>query len=140
MFSKIFSQKKTGKCKDNVCIITTKQGRFVQAILQENSLPCPTLDRLYDLDNPYGKKPEVLKALLNESPGSEIHFVEDRMETLLAVTQCEELSNVRLYLVAWGYNTEEERIKAELHPRITLLKSATEFENSLNKIFNQFKR
>lgn len=130
------TDKKTGKCKDNVCIITTKQGRFVQAILNENSLPCPASDRLYDLDNPYGKKPEVLKALLNEAPESEIHFVEDRMETLLSVAKHIELSNVRLYLVAWGYNTEHERAQAQTHPRITLLKSAIEFENSLKNIFN----
>lgn len=130
------TDKKTGNCKDNVYIITTKQSRFVYAILNENFLPCPASDRVYDLDNPYGKKPEVLKALLNEAPETEIHFVEDRMETLLSITKHEELSNVHLYLVAWGYNTEDERAQAQAHPRITLIKSAFEFENILRKIFN----
>ena len=37
------------------------------------------------------------------------------------VSKVVELENWQLYLVDWGYNTEEERQRAAADPRITLL-------------------
>jgi hypothetical protein len=52
----------------------------------------------------------------------QIHFVEDRFETLLSVMKDPALENVKLYLVDWGYNTPEQRAEArKLAPRIELI-------------------
>jgi hypothetical protein len=74
-------------------IITTKQARFVNAILEANGMTPPPPERMFDLENPFGKKPQVLLELLRRYGGVddgsvEIHFVEDRMETLLACVEC----------------------------------------------------
>ena len=50
-----------------------------------------------------------------------IHFVEDRFETLTNVCKVSELDQVQLYLVDWGYNTEEQRNAAKAHKRIKLI-------------------
>ena len=57
--------------------------------------------------------------LRNSDPN--IHFVEDRLDTLLGVAECWELQAVRLYLVDWGYNTSAQRREAGQHPRIRVL-------------------
>ena len=61
-----------------------------------------------------------------------IHFIEDRMETLLAVASVPSLSHVRLYLVDWGYNTEKERQLALNHERIQLIGSSN--HNRINLV------
>lgn len=40
-------------------IITTKQERFVTAILKINSISPPEKDKIYDLENPFGAKTKV---------------------------------------------------------------------------------
>jgi hypothetical protein len=40
---------------ENYYIITTKQERFVRAILERNSIPCPPKERLYGLENKIGE-------------------------------------------------------------------------------------
>jgi hypothetical protein len=47
--------------------------------------------------------------------------VEDRLETLQHVTTHPDLDDVRLFLAAWGYNTEAARAAARADPRIRLL-------------------
>ena len=145
-------------------IITTKQERFLKAILKENdmlhylarektlpsvtadiiglssaetqtllvsntdptakTLPLDQVSNIFDLENIYGSKPNVLVELvrrLSEQDGKDdkatIHFVEDRFETLVKIVKLRReerdryalLDRVRLYLVDWGYNTEEQR-------------------------------
>ncbi len=106
-------------------IITTKQARFVETILKSNNIQPPARDRLFDLENPYGNKGNVLKELLRRSADSGedavIHFVEDRFDTLINVCKVSELDQVQLYLVDWGYNTEEQRNEAKGHKRIKLI-------------------
>jgi hypothetical protein len=41
-------------------IITTKQERFVKAILEKNVITPPVNENIYDLDNPFGAKTKVL--------------------------------------------------------------------------------
>ena len=74
---------------------------------------------------------KVLAALLEQYRNEEslrknkevvIHFVEDRFETLLAVTKIPALDSVQLYLVDWGYNTPTQREEAvRMFPRIKLI-------------------
>ncbi len=40
------------------------------------------------------------------------------------VSKLPELQKWQLYLVDWGYNTSEERTRADADPRITLLSKA----------------
>jgi hypothetical protein len=151
-------------------IVTTKQERFVKAILTEHdkhslieqllrrnadsshlprlvsnsdamskTMPLDQVSNVFDLENIYGHKANVLKALLersqrsaaiareNESEGESalprIHFVEDRLETLLKIVKLRqedreryrELDRVALYLVDWGYNTAEQRMLVSSH-------------------------
>jgi len=114
-------------------IVTTKNARFVKAILESNNISSPTPYRLYDLERltsgekPFGNKMNVLKSITNDYSIKNnnklpiIHFVEDRYETLLSVASNKELEHVNLYLADWGYNTIENRKETELHPRIKLL-------------------
>ena len=82
----------------NFLIITTKQERYVRSILESKNLFCPSIENIFDLENKYGPKTNVLNALSSEY--SMIHFVEDRYETLLAVQEkCPHILNkVKLYL------------------------------------------
>ena len=65
-------------------------------------------------------KTEVLERLAAQAPaGSRLVFVEDKLSTLHAVEQSAGFEAWELYLVAWGYNTEEER--RSVGPRIRLL-------------------
>jgi phosphoglycolate phosphatase-like HAD superfamily hydrolase len=106
-------------------IVTTKQSRFIDAIMRNNGLSPPPLDRVFDLDNPIKGKPNVLKHLISTlGEDTTIHFVEDRFETLEAVERTSGLENVRLYLVDWGYNTEIQRLLCGSSSRITLLTPA----------------
>jgi hypothetical protein len=108
----------------NFFIITTKQERYVRAILSSTraeALPCPAPAFIYDLENPYGPKSNVLEALLKKYPDSTIHFVEDRYETLVKIASIPALDAVKLYLVDWGYNTVEQREDAKQSKRIELI-------------------
>lgn len=100
-------------------IITKKQSRFVEAILNANNIPIireghsnnkiPTADtdpavrsnNVYDLENIHGSKANVLRHLIKlhtiHSPSKSkpplyptIHFVEDRYETLTMIEQLQQ--------------------------------------------------
>ncbi len=102
-----------------VVIITTKEGRFVQALLEQGGLD-------FDPAQIFGKerkqsKPEILRTLHQDY--AQIWFVEDRLLTLQAVR--DRTLPTKLYLADWGYNTELERKTAQCDPRIHLLNLAT---------------
>lgn len=100
-------------------IITTKQERFVQAILQANQIDIiPT--HIYGLDRKL-KKPQILHDLQQLHPQTTILFVEDRLPTLLDVIKTPLLSNIQLYFANWGYNTQTDKQLALQQTRITLL-------------------
>lgn len=99
-------------------IITTKEGRFVHQLLQQQGI---------QLSNQWiiGKesqrpKHQVLRELLSE-PSADIWFVEDRLKTLQSVQQQPDLKAVQLYLADWGYNTAQARESVHQDPRIKLL-------------------
>ncbi|MBN46920.1 MAG: hypothetical protein CMH23_10660 [Methylophaga sp.] len=98
-------------------IITTKQERFVSAILEANQITVePT--QIYGLERNL-KKPQILNQLQQSHPQTAILFIEDRLPTLLDVIATASLSSVQLYFANWGYNTGDDKHHAYLHPRIT---------------------
>ncbi len=90
-------------------IVTTKQERFVEQILEANQVELPT--DIYGLDRRRSKS-AVLDELMYMHPKEKICLIEDRLPTLLKVQSNEDLSEVELQLVDWGYNTEQDRQKA----------------------------
>ena len=102
-------------------IITTKEGRFVSRLLQQQGVNLPE-------QSIFGKeckqpKHQIIRKLIgvtSKTPFS-LWFVEDRLKTLQLVQQQADLESVRLYLADWGYNTASERETAEHHKRIRLL-------------------
>ncbi|MEH2157330.1 HAD family hydrolase [Nostoc sp.] len=102
-------------------IVTTKEGRFVQQLLQQEGVNLPP-------GAIFGKevkrpKYEILRELIQsteEKPVS-LWFVEDRLKTLQLVQQQADLEDVKLFLADWGYNTQAEREAAQNDPRIQLL-------------------
>lgn len=70
-----------------------------------------------------GSKISVLKKLIAmpENAGKTVCFVEDRYETLEAVSLSMLGQPLDLYLASWGYNTEKIRKTAGKHPYINLL-------------------
>ncbi|XWS35799.1 hypothetical protein CRYUN_Cryun20dG0026900 [Craigia yunnanensis] len=104
-----------------IYIVTTKQGRFADALLRELAGITIPPERIYGLGT--GPKVKVLKQLQlrPEHQGMKLHFVEDRLATLKNVIKEPELDGWNLYLGDWGYNTQKEREEAASIPRIQLL-------------------
>ena len=91
-----------------IAIVTTKEGRFVRELLELAGVTMPS-ELIYGKEY---KKPkhQILREFLAASgDDSTIWFVEDRLKTLLSVKQQPDLSNVKLFLADWGYNTLSER-------------------------------
>ncbi len=102
-------------------IITTKEKRFVQQLLQKQGVELPQ-SFIFGKES---KRPkyEILQELIqkaNISPES-LWFVEDRLKTLQLVQKQAHLAGVRLYLADWGYNTPAEREIVKNDARIHLL-------------------
>lgn len=104
-----------------VYIVSTKEGRFIQQLLQREGVDLPPTAI-------YGKevkrpKYETLRELLvaeNTLP-EHLWFIEDRLKTLELVQQQSDLQDVKLFLADWGYNTQPERKAAQNNPHIQLL-------------------
>ncbi|MCG9890817.1 MAG: HAD family hydrolase [Thermosynechococcaceae cyanobacterium MS004] len=99
-------------------IITTKESRFVDALLQQSSIQFPK-EAIFGKDAQQPKS-ETLRQI--QAQGfSKIWFVEDRLETLLGIQQQPDLQSVSLFLGDWGYNTEGDRQRAKAHKTLHLL-------------------
>lgn len=108
-------------CRTEPCfILTTKQQRFIVALLAGQGIPFPA-EHIYGLDRGR-RKEEILEDLLGhpEHIGATWHFVEDRLPTLRRVAARPALAGVRLYLADWGYNTPADHAAARAHPAITV--------------------
>ncbi|MDX1573110.1 MAG: HAD family hydrolase [Methylophaga sp.] len=99
-------------------IITTKQERFVSAILEANAITLPKA-QIFGLERRRSKS-DILGEFAREHRG-EICFVEDRLPTLLQVSNDPDLDSVELWLADWGYNTQNDRQIAERSSRIQTL-------------------
>ncbi|BAZ87767.1 HAD family hydrolase [Dolichospermum compactum] len=111
----------TLKSEIQLYIVTTKEGRFVKELLQQEGVDLPP-------ENIFGKeikrpKYETLRELIkkaNTQPAS-LWFVEDRLKTLQLVQQQSDLNHVKLFLADWGYNTQPEREAGKNDSRIHLI-------------------
>ena len=109
---------------DNFFIITTKQERFVMEILKhKNLMMIPKKENLYGLENKIGSKADILLYLTKNrlKDGQTIHFIEDRVETLVKIADTPGLEKVNLYLVDWGYTTSEQKQVAKNNERIKII-------------------
>jgi phosphoglycolate phosphatase-like HAD superfamily hydrolase len=110
-------------------IVTTKEGRFVEQLLQEQGISlAPNQIFGKEVQRP---KHQILRELLaTESyqlqDATELWFIEDRLKTLQSVQKQPDLTGVQLYLADWGYNTAVERSIAVQDSSIQLL-SLTQF-------------
>jgi phosphoglycolate phosphatase-like HAD superfamily hydrolase len=89
-----------------VFIITTKESRFVRALLAQVGITLPP-------NTLFGKDCQQPKAVtlrqLKAQGFSDLWFVEDRLATLSTIQSQPDLKSIRLFLANWGYNTEMER-------------------------------
>lgn len=108
-------------------IITTKEGRFVHKLLQQQGVQLEDSQILgKEIKQP---KAATLRALLKTGQAETgnpptIWFVEDRLKTLYSVKEEPDLAAVGLFLADWGYNTQQERSQAQTDERIYLLSLA----------------
>jgi phosphoglycolate phosphatase-like HAD superfamily hydrolase len=102
-----------------VFIITTKEGRFVRRLLQQQGIELPG----ESIIGKESKRPkhETLRQIIAARGKVKVWFVEDRLNTLRSLQQQPDLQEVRLYLADWGYNTEPEREAAREDASIQLL-------------------
>lgn len=113
-------------------IVTTKEGRFVKQLLQQQGLEIPE-------KNIFGKevkqpKYETLRHLLreNSAQSDQLWFVEDLLKTLQTVHQQPDLTEVKLFLADWGYNLPKTRNLIQEDTTIYLLsleKLSQDFSN-----------
>jgi phosphoglycolate phosphatase-like HAD superfamily hydrolase len=106
-----------------VFIITTKESRFVRALLEREGLSLPT-------SVIFGKDCQQPKAQtlrdLQEKGFERLWFVEDRLATLQGIQKQPDLQTVGLFLADWGYNTEGDHTVTLADRQIGLL-SLTQF-------------
>ena len=112
-------------------LVTTKEGAFARRVLDAWGVTLAAIE---------GKeagthKCENLRTLIAEHVAARgrppsLWFLEDRLETLLHVTTHPDLADVRLFLAAWGYNTEAMRASIAGNPRVRLL-GLTRFRRGL---------
>jgi phosphoglycolate phosphatase-like HAD superfamily hydrolase len=102
-------------------IITTKESRFVQTLLQQHDIEFPTAD-IFGKDR---QQPKHLTLQQLQAQGlTQIWFVEDRYATLTGIRQQTDLEAVMLFLGDWGYNTEGDRQAAAAYHSIHVLSLA----------------
>ncbi len=99
--------------------VSTKEGRFIQALLAQSGVDFPR-DRILGKEV---KRPkyETLRLLKEEHEAEDIWFIEDRLPALKAVAEQDDLSAVQLFLADWGYNLESDRQFVRQDNRIHLL-------------------
>lgn len=102
-------------------IVTTKEGRFVKQLLQQQGIPLPE-ERIIGKETKRPKH-QTLRQLIEACTGEGVTlwFVEDRLKTLESVQQQSDLKDVRLFLADWGYNTKAQQESARNDATIQLL-------------------
>ncbi|CAL5381963.1 unnamed protein product [Camellia sinensis] len=115
-----------------IYIVTTKQGRFADALLRELAGVTIPPERIYGLGTGFffasgnshqsqSRSPEAASEETRTPGPDTTNFVEDRLATLKNVIKEPELDVWNLYLGDWGYNTQKERVEAASISRIHLL-------------------
>ena len=103
-------------------IVTTKEGRFVRQLLQQQNIDLAT-ERIIGKES---KRPKyetlrIIRDSYQNSSDLSIFFVEDRLKALQQVAQQSDLDCVSLFLADWGYNLQRDRNLASQNSRIGLL-------------------
>lgn len=101
-----------------IFIITTKEGRFARRLLQQQGIELPASVIIgKEAQRP---KHETLRQIIAtySKPDLKVWFVEDRLKTLQSIAQQPDLSQIKLYLADWGYNTAQMRASIQNDPRI----------------------
>ena len=105
-------------------IVTTKEGRFVRQLLQQQGLDIPKSAIIgKEIKRP---KAETLREILNvnNTVSAALWFVEDLLKTLRSVQKQSDLEGIELFLADWGYNTPQTRESIVSDSRIRLLSLA----------------
>jgi phosphoglycolate phosphatase-like HAD superfamily hydrolase len=104
-------------------IISTKEGRFIQALLAQAGLTLPR-EQIIGKEIQQPKTQTLWQLLQSPPPGTDptnLWFIEDRLKTLEKVKAAPDLTGVKLFLADWGYNTTLEKEQAQRDERIHLL-------------------
>ena len=111
---------RSAMAESEIFILTTKQERFARMLLAAENLGFDE-HHLVGLDRGIPKE-ETLEHLLQhqDDSGLSIHFVEDRIKTLIRVMNRESLNKINLYLARWGYVTEDDIARAGQNDRICI--------------------
>lgn len=110
-------------------IVTTKEGRFVQQLLEKQGVELPRKNILgKEVNQP---KYKILRQLIQDNPqfDNQLWFVEDLLKTLHKVQEQSDLKEVKLFLANWGFNTSKNHDLARSNPGINLL-SLEQFNDS----------
>ncbi|MEL6553676.1 MAG: HAD family hydrolase [Cyanobacteria bacterium J06621_11] len=102
-----------------VYIVSTKEGRFIQALLAQSGLDFPK-ERIFGKEV---KRPkyETLRLIKEKCSVERIWFIEDRLPALRSVVTQSDLQQIELFLADWGYNLAPDREFARQDRRIHLL-------------------
>jgi phosphoglycolate phosphatase-like HAD superfamily hydrolase len=101
-------------------IISTKEGRFIRQLLQQQGLDLTQIEIFgKEVKQP---KYQTLRQIMGQYiDTAQIWFVEDRLPTLHTIQAQPDLQTVQLFLADWGYNTAPERQAAMANADIHLL-------------------
>ncbi|GAB4235474.1 MAG: HAD family hydrolase [Elainellaceae cyanobacterium] len=109
-------------------IITTKEGRFVQRLLQQQQVDLP-VEQIFgkEVQQPKAQTLRALRQQLKPKSDHPLHiwFVEDRLKTLQSIQKQSDLSDIKLFLADWGYNLPSDREIARQDENIHLLSIET---------------
>jgi len=111
----------------NTYILTTKQERFVTQLLKAQNIIIPK-KQLFGLEKNTPKE-ITLSNLTTKHPNTIIHFIEDRLDTLLRINNTPNLNNIKLYLATWGYNTTKQQQQAKQNPKIKTINEQNFLQN-----------
>ncbi len=98
-------------------IITTKEGRFVQRLLQDQGLPLPA-PQIFGKEVQQPKAATLRQLRAATQPTPDLWFVEDRLQTLQTIAAQPDLASVSLFLATWGYNTATAQAIAQADPHL----------------------
>ena len=107
----------------SLVIISTKEGRFVRQLLQQQQVNLPE-SQIFGKEVQQPKSQtlrDLTQKFMQGSMLPTIWFVEDRLKTLQHIAVQADLTHVALYLADWGYNTPTDRTIAQQDSRIHLL-------------------
>ncbi len=112
-------------------IISTKEGRFIERLLHEQSV---LIDSQFILGKEVKQpKYEILRQILNryQIQPEQLWFVEDLLKTLQLIVKQPDLNSMGLYLADWGYNTQSMRDAIRHNSQIKLL-SLKQFQSDFS--------